>query len=157
MKGMTPALPTVSAYQQEISALFGERAGEVLAKYPASAYPTPEKAYIAVYNDGGFICPARALARAGSAGSSAAVYRYFFTEKLDGPLGVWGAFHTLELGFVFDTLGSHSPYTTGAAQRALIEAIEGYWSQLADTGSPSAQGAPSWARRRLLGARFDWN
>ena len=56
--------------------------------------------------DARFVCPSRRIARAAAGGQSEPVFRYFFTKSLDSAAAAaFGAYHSLELPFVFGTLG----------------------------------------------------
>jgi para-nitrobenzyl esterase len=67
------------------------------------------------------------------------VYRYFFTHTLDSSAArLFGAFHGLELPFVFGS--PVQGFTPSAGERALSEAMGSAWTSLAATGRPSASG-----------------
>lgn len=144
--GMTPA-----AYQAAVLAYAGGNqslADQVLALYPASDYASPLSAYTAVTSDAKFICTARTVARAASASQGEPVYRYFFSHRLDAAapaVRALGAWHGLELAFVFRDLGA-AGYSPSAAETGLADAIDGYWSRLAATGDPNGAGATDWPR-----------
>jgi para-nitrobenzyl esterase len=122
-------------------------ANQILALYPASDYQNfPLSAFIAVTTDSKFICTARYVARSFAKGQSQPVWRYFFTHHLDdgGPLTqALGAWHGLELAFVFHDLGA-SDYSPSTGEVALTEAMEGFWSSLAASGEPTASGTVAW-------------
>jgi para-nitrobenzyl esterase len=58
------------------------------------------------------------------------------------------AFHGAELPYVFGTSGSTPQYwpriPDGVADIRLSEAMMGYWTAFARTGSPAAEGQPEW-------------
>jgi para-nitrobenzyl esterase len=141
-----PELATEAAYTQLVRAQFGMILGDrVLAQYPAADFPTPQDAYIAVTTDSKFVCGARRDARAFAAGQTEPVYRYFFTQHLENAprLRDRGAYHGLELFFVFDNLfiGGYRPT---AQEEALADTIGGYWSRFAAGDDPNGDGAPTW-------------
>lgn len=142
-----PELPTDAAYQAAILAQFGGVLGpRILAQYPSSAFPSPQKAYIAVTTDARFVCPARRIARAAAGGQSEPVFRYFFTKSLDSPTAAaFGAYHSLELPFVFGTLGKFG-YSPSASELALSGAMNAYWARFAANGDPNGGGATLWPR-----------
>jgi para-nitrobenzyl esterase len=74
------------------------------------------------------------------------VYRYLFTQRLRGQLSALGAFHGLELAFVFGTLGAQGTIVPSPAERALIDSIIGYWTRFAATGDPNGASAAEWPR-----------
>ena len=101
---------------------------------------------IAATTDPRFTCTAANAVQSFVAGQSQPVYRYFFTHTMDGgALRPLGAFHGLELFFVFGHVGS-TGYQPSPGEVALSDAMIGYWSRFAKTGDPNGGGAPSWPR-----------
>ena len=97
--------------------------------------------------DSRFVCPSRRIARAAAAGQSEPVYRYFFAKALDTfPFSLQGAFHGLELAFVFGTLTDISGLPTSPAEKALSDSMQGYWSRFGASGNPDGPGAVPWPR-----------
>jgi len=129
-----PMVADAQTYADLIHATFGPTLGDlVLAQYPASAYATPRKALIAVTTDARFVCPARKIARAAR---GAPGFRYFFSHALDsGVASSFGAWHGLELLFVFRHL-EIAGYVPSAGERALSDAMAGFWARFAATGDP---------------------
>jgi para-nitrobenzyl esterase len=136
-------------YEASVLALAGGSqalANQILAEYPSLAYESPRAAYVALTSDLKFICTARKVARAAVNAQTEPVYRYFFTHVLDNGSAVtkaFGAFHGLELLFVFEHLDAMG-YVPSAGETALAGAIDGYWSRLAAAGDPNGQGAVAW-------------
>jgi len=144
--GQVIAPMTEAEYEAKVHGTFGVALGDqVLAKYPAAAYPTPRDAYVAVSSDAKFICTARKVARAVSKTQTEPVYRYFFTQPLENApkLAPLGAFHGLELVFVFGHLTTGG-YPPSAGDKALSTAIMGYWGRIAATGKPDGDGSVAW-------------
>jgi para-nitrobenzyl esterase len=141
-----PLLADEAAYRAAVLALVGGSqvvADAILQRYPVAEYGTPRKAYVALTSDAKFICTARRAARAAAAGGSP-VWRYFFTHALDNGGAVQhalGAFHGLELAFVFDHL-EIAGYVPTAGERALAAVVVASWAGLAATGDPGVPGAP---------------
>jgi para-nitrobenzyl esterase len=135
-----PAITTEMQYQQAVQAMFPLLYMQVLAQYPAAAYPTPRRALVALTSDARFICPSREVARAGAAAPTPPVWRYFFTH----PATPLGAVHGIELVYVFGTFESIAGDTPSAADLALATALQGYWTRFAATGDPNGDGAPVW-------------
>jgi para-nitrobenzyl esterase len=130
-----------SAYAAALGAQFGPALGaEVLAAYPAAAFPSPWDALVRVLGDYMMTCPTRDTARwltdAGRAGGPAPVYTYLYTHAnavladMMAPLGVC---HGAELLNVWNI----RPLLLGPGERALGDAWVGYWSNFAATGDPN--------------------
>jgi para-nitrobenzyl esterase len=142
---MVGRIATEDEYRAAVYALLGQSLGElVLVRYPVAEHGTPRGAFIAATSDARFICPARVVARTVADAQPEPVYRYFFTHALEGPARALGAFHGLELAFVFGTLGTTSGYRPSDAERALAEALIGYWTRFAAAGDPNGAGAVPW-------------
>ncbi|MEO8585953.1 MAG: carboxylesterase family protein [Acidobacteriota bacterium] len=143
-----PSLPTDAAFRSAIFSFYGGLLGSrVLAEYPSSAFATPQKAWIAATTDEIYVCPARRIARAAAPSQTEPVFRYFFTKALDSlSAASYGAYHSLELPFVFGTLDKFPGFTPSERERALSDAMNGYWSRFAAKGDPNAPGASPWPR-----------
>ena len=146
-----PFTLTAAGYESRVRALFPPViANQVLAQYPAAAFPTPRGALVAVTTDYQFICPSRIWARTAAAMQDAPVYRYLYTHVMDGgPVRAFGAGHGLELFFVFQTMHRVGDYEPTADDVALEAAILGYWTRLARTGRPDGDGAVAWPAQAI--------
>jgi len=146
--GLTyPAGLTAERYTAVITATYGDRAPEVLARYPAGA--DPRLALAAVQSDHGtalatctHLTAYRLFARAGLP-----VYAYQFADRsapplIDLPNYDEGAEHATELTYLWqDLLGELTP-----AQETLSAAMADYWTSFADSGRPSSGNNPPWPR-----------
>jgi para-nitrobenzyl esterase len=144
---MEPAIPlfvTSAEYQQQVYDYFGQSGGaQILAMYDPVVYGGERAALSALATDVNFTCPARRIARAAAAQSSP-VYRYSFTHALDSwILNGWGAFHALELFFVFLKDGVPT-YAFNENELALSEDMFGYWTRFAIQGDPNGASAVPW-------------
>ncbi|KAA0256674.1 MAG: carboxylesterase family protein [Acidobacteria bacterium] len=140
-----PPIPTEAAYEAAVFAQFGLLAPLVLREYPASAFESPQKAFVAVTTDARFVCPSRRIARAAARSQSEPVFRYYFTHTLDSSAAsAYGAFHGLELPFVFGTIDVPG-FVPSAAERDLSRAMGHAWASLARWGRPEVPGA-EWPR-----------
>ncbi len=139
-----PSGLTEAQYAAVVTAMFGVLAGQVLDVYPADACDSPADAYIRLSTDAKFVCPSRIIAAYTANAQSEQVYRYFFTQAGGGAAtGRFGAFHGLELLFVFGHLNI-AGYTPTADQEALSLAMMRYWETLAADGDIEGAGAPTW-------------
>lgn len=136
-----PPVPTEAEYKALLAVQFGGLAPLVLARYPASAYQSPRKAYVAVTTDARFVCLSRRFARAAATGGSPGVFRYLFSYPASR---LHGAIHGIELPFVFGTFGAVPGLTPSPEALALGEAMSGSWARFAATGDPNGPGLASW-------------
>jgi len=137
---LPPAEMTDAEYRAHLLALAGgstTAADTLYAQYPPSDWGgSPRAAYVACVSDVLFTCPTRRLARAAVEGQTQPVYRYFFTHALKnaGPaVQALGAFHGLELAFVFRHLAVNG-YTPTSGESALSDAMDDGWTHLASSG-----------------------
>jgi len=110
-------------------------------------FASPHAALVALTTDTRWTCPARANLRAIVAMQSEPAYRYFFTHRYDSRLAPMlsrlGAYHGIELGYVFGTVDGLLGYRPTAADRAVIELVQSSWVRFASTGDLST-GSPMW-------------
>jgi para-nitrobenzyl esterase len=143
------AVPTLSddaAYAAAVQAWVGAAlAPRVVAQYPAAAFPNPTAAFVAATTDARFVCPARRVARA--VAPHAPVYRYLFAHALDSTMArMYGAWHGLEVLWVFHSLTAVPLYTPSAPELALSDAMIDYWTRFAASGDPNDGTATTWPR-----------
>jgi para-nitrobenzyl esterase len=147
--GLTvPAIANEAAYRAALVAVGGAQfADRVMAVYPVSAYPTARAALVQALTDARFGCGARSSARAAVAGGAGAtVYRYLFAQPLESAgvtLRALGAWHGVELGFLFQNLSAGALQLT-ANELAVERAMLAYWTRFAATGDPNGAGDPPW-------------
>ncbi len=137
------SVPTARVFEALVRAQLGAVAEDVLALYPVGDFASPKAAYEAVVSDLSFICPALGFAAA-TAGGDAPAFTYHFTRALEGRLAERGAFHGIELFYLFgrfDQLG----YPPRADDLALASAIQGAWTAFA-RGEDPTPGTTTWPR-----------
>ncbi|MEV0202717.1 carboxylesterase/lipase family protein [Nonomuraea sp. NPDC050691] len=132
-------------YDDEVRAAFGSHAGEVLARYPLSAYASPSQALATALTDSEYARPALDTGKALS--RHVPTYAFEFAD----PSAPWfaafpkpydmGAYHAADLPYLFD-VGYNQPLTD--QQRLLADHMIGYWTRFARTGDPNGSGAPAW-------------
>jgi para-nitrobenzyl esterase len=116
----------------------------ILATYPSAGYPTPQDALVAVFTDARFTCPARAIARAAATGQSEPVYRYWFQRYAVTAQGPKPPIHGIELLYVFGTFNDIPGFNAAAADVALSDSMQRYWTRFARSGDPSGGVDPEW-------------
>jgi para-nitrobenzyl esterase len=144
--------PTTEAfYAAEVTANLGpERAAQVLARYPVSAYGgSAGLALATAWTDYTWAC--RALATERQLAARVPTYAYEFADE-NAPWLVGappmsfpsGAYHGAELPYLFS--GAYGPLDV--AQQRLSDTMIGYWTRFARTGDPNGGGGPAWPRFR---------
>lgn len=76
--------------------------------------------------------------------ASKAVYTYYFDRVLPWPAHPeFGAFHSSEIPYVFETLAKlDRPWAP--IDRTLADEVSSYWTNFAKTGDPNGRGLPAW-------------
>ncbi len=133
---------TPAGYRFAVRRLAGDRADELLALFPAETAGEIPGAMSRLLTVGSFVAPARALVAA-MADAGEPAYLYHFTRvPARGPATRLGAFHGLEIPYVFG-LAPKLP-GTDATDRALSAAMSAAWVRFAATGDPNGGELPAW-------------
>lgn len=75
------------------------------------------------------------------------LYLYMFDHTEPGRKSVqYGAFHSSEIPYIFQTLDASPERPFTAADRALSEQMSRYWVNFVRTGDPNGAGLPSWPK-----------
>ena len=73
------------------------------------------------------------------------VYAYLWTHAEPGPQSAkWGAFHSSEIPYVFQTLDRSPDRSFTALDRAIAAHMSAYWVNFVRTGDPNGVGLPHW-------------
>jgi para-nitrobenzyl esterase len=139
------SVTTEAEYEEAVVDLMGSTsAPKVLERYPASAYASPQAAYLAMLDDWGMLCPMRRVARDFAASQSRPVWRYLYAHTdSNGPLASVGPVHASDLPFWFGTFAAFH-ITPDPAEAALSVSMQGYLARFAATGRPGGAGAAAW-------------
>lgn len=135
---LSSPLTTEADYRQLVHTLYGTDTGNrALAKYPLADYSSPYMALVTMTTDQRFLCQARRIARAADHGQTEPVRRYVFSYSTEHPnLQPYGAFHGIDVSFVFRTLRPN-----GASPSALDEEVSDRFirllSRFAERGDPN--------------------
>jgi para-nitrobenzyl esterase len=144
--GRVPNL-TADEYRVKLTETFGDASGDVLAEYPLADYESPALALATVISDwGGAIGACPVLRTADAAAAHQPVYAYEFAEDSGQafPGLPWGAYHGLELPYLW-TLNGQSPYPELTPEQEQLSAtMVEYWAAFARTGDPNGAGRPQW-------------
>lgn len=134
---------TVEGYQQEAKRRFGSTADEFLNLYPVTAEPQIKSALQESARDGN-LAALYLWAQVRGKTSKTPVYEYIWDHALPGPNAPrYGAFHSSELPYVFNTLSmSDRPFTQQDQQ--IAQAMSSYWANFIARGDPNGEGLAHW-------------
>jgi para-nitrobenzyl esterase len=122
---------------------------QVLALYPpGSNNAEARKSYVDILSDAQFNAPVRRIARCLSISQNEPVWNYWFSHAHTlQQLAPFGAYHGIELFYVFNTL-ENSQLGTGPLFKAEDDSVQritrSYWTNFAATGNPNATGLTNW-------------
>ena len=126
--------------------LYGVWTYPAIAKYVLQSFSHKDQAIDQLSNDMLIACPIGAMAVLHKAtGHKTFIYRFDRSIPGKGEAEL-GAFHSIELPYVFNTFQNRSwrwlPFTP--ADLALSPTIQDYWTNFAKTGDPNGSGIPAW-------------
>jgi len=133
---------TAAAFRDAARKRFGDGADRFLSLYPADTDEQAAQSKHDARRDESFTgerAEARAQAKLG-----VPVYLYYFSRKPPGhDRDKYGAFHSADVEYVFNTLGATDrPWEQ--TDRDLATAMIQYWTNFAATGNPNAKDLPDW-------------
>jgi para-nitrobenzyl esterase len=137
---------STGTYEATMQHIFGGYADEGLALYPVGAGGDTLTPLSRMLTEVGFASTAR-FAATESSRAGAPAYLYEFTRVPLKSMNPLGAFHGVEIPYVFGTaglFGSLGPIED--ADYRLSATIMGYWTRFATTGDPNGGNAPAWPR-----------
>jgi para-nitrobenzyl esterase len=135
---------TVAAVRASIEHRFGSLATQAEALYPAADDRAAGAVSLALARDGG-VANTFLWAERRAAKSAKPVYVYYFAHPEPGPnAAIYGAFHTAEVPYVFQTFAASPDRTFTAEDRRLSDQMADYWVNFVRTGNPNGSGLPQW-------------
>lgn len=157
MTGLNPQFgkATPDGIRTQLEAQYGALASQFAALYPAATDAEANRAASALPRDRGLASMAE-WAKERRAATDAPVYAYLWTHPEPGPDAArYGAFHSSEIPYVFDTLGASPERPFTADDRRLAGLMGAYWVNFVKTGDPNGAGLPAWpayapADRKIL-------
>lgn len=143
LAGLQRTPMTVEAYQQEARKRFGDQANEFLRLYPAATEGQVKSAFEESARDGN-VTALYLWAQVRAKTSKTPIYEYLWDHALPGPdAPLYGAFHSSELPYVFNTLNmSDRPFTQ--QDREIADVMSSYWANFVTHGDPNGKGVPQW-------------
>ncbi|MBD1393662.1 carboxylesterase/lipase family protein [Mucilaginibacter glaciei] len=132
-------------YTAGINKRFGDKAPQVLKLYPGATDADAERSQIRMSRDGMFGVQNYSWVNQQSAKGKTKVYLYRFTRRMPATEAFkkYGAFHTGEVGYVFNNLKFlNRPFEQ--VDQQLAETISSYWVNFARTGNPNGPVLPNW-------------
>jgi len=132
---------TVEEFEHYVRKVFGDDADEVLTLYPVAENKEVSEACSALYCDGRFGAKARFCARQMGLVNKPA-YLYFFTRVPPSRRQTVGAFHAVDIGFIFEKTIPLFPMN--AQDRWISKSMAAYWAQFARAGDPNMDNLPQW-------------
>ncbi|ALC11164.1 carboxylesterase/lipase family protein [Sphingopyxis sp. 113P3] len=148
--GLAPPAPSsAEAYEDTVRARFGDLALQYLALYPGTHVTD---SLLAATRDAIYGWSAQRLV-ATQASHGAPSYLYYFDHSYPASdaRGL-GAFHAIEVPYVFGAAGRDVPLPRNwpvppidSRERALSNAVIGYWTSFAKYGRPSVRDGPAWS------------
>jgi carboxylesterase type B len=128
---------------QQIHERFGELAAAFLKIYTAGNDAQAGSSQKAASRDQGLVSMYLWAMNRGKTARTP-VYTYYWTHAEPGPDSArYGAFHTSEVPYVFNTLNkSDRPWT--AEDRKIADTLAAYWVNFMATGNPNGKGLAQW-------------
>lgn len=143
---------TKKRYESAVRKRYGRHADHALRVYPADAYGSPAKAFVAILGDRGLICPTYEGLRAVAAFQPAT---YYYRFDYDGVrFGRFtGAMHVMEVPFVFQNMDRQPmdwlfDFLNIDEAMELSRVVQRYWVTFARAGDPNDEGLAFWPQFR---------
>jgi para-nitrobenzyl esterase len=134
---------TAATWKTEVADRYGDRAGEFLKFYPGDTDDQAARSAQREAVDRGFNL--KLVEWLGIRGASKPVFAYLFTHVEPGPESArYGAFHTSEVPYEFNTLHLSPGRAFTDVDRRLAEQLSSYVANFVKTGDPNAGTLPRW-------------
>jgi len=136
------ATPSITSYESSAQQAYGDQASDFLKLYPVKADADVTVAQKAAGRDRARV--SMDLWAAEQEKASKRVYTYYFNRVLPWPAHPeFGAFHTSEVPYVFQTISKlDRPWEP--VDKKVSDAMSSYWGNFAATGDPNGAGLSTW-------------
>jgi para-nitrobenzyl esterase len=142
---INPPHPEISAadFIKQAHQTYGEKADQFLKLYPASSDKQAAASQVQSAQDmvrtSAYLWAVRR-----NKSSKTKVFTYYWDHPMPGPdTEKFGAFHTSEIPYFFNTLDrSDRPWQP--ADKTISETLSSYWVNFASTGDPNGKGLATW-------------
>jgi para-nitrobenzyl esterase len=137
------AQPGLATYQSDVQRIYGDQAAAFMKLYPAASDSDVRVAQKSAARDR--IRVSIDLWAAEQARTSKRLYTYYFDRAIPWPAHPeFGAFHTSEVPYVFNTIARiDRPWEP--VDKTVADAVSSYWANFARKGDPNGPGLPRWA------------
>jgi para-nitrobenzyl esterase len=143
------AAPSAESVSKALHDSFGPFEGRFAELYPAKTPIEQAAALHDIARDRG-LAALYAFSRERLTQSRKPLFVYLFNHTEPGPESArYGAFHSAELGYVFDTLDTAPERGFTSEDRELAQALSSYWLGFVRTGTPATAGLPKWPAMRI--------
>jgi len=139
-RSLTPQPPTPDSARAVLMRVFGERASDAAAYYPASDVDEATQSLTDLATDR-MAYPTWKWLDTHSATSGQPVYHYLYARPRPGARG---AVHSAEIEYALGNLRTNSAYAWTADDEKVSEMMESYFEQFIKTGDPNRRGLPTW-------------
>jgi para-nitrobenzyl esterase len=144
MTGLNPPPATDAGLSAQLTRGYGAMAPRFQAFYPVASDNDRLVATHAIPRDLG-LANILGWSRKRLSHASAPVYGYLYTHPEPGPEAArYGAFHTSEVPYVFETLDKSPERPFTDADRRISNRLASYWVNFMKTGNPNGPGLPTW-------------
>jgi para-nitrobenzyl esterase len=138
-----------AAFKALLERSYGAMAGRFAGLYPAASDAERAAASKAILRERG-LAALWVWARDRVGKAKAPVYGYLYQHPEPGPQAArYGAFHSSEIPYVFQTLDKSPERGFTAADRALSLQVSTYWLDFVRAGDPNGKGLPAWPQLKL--------
>jgi para-nitrobenzyl esterase len=137
-------LTSMADFRKQVESKYSTNAAKIFKYYPANTEAESTESQKALGRDETFGISNYAWAKIQSKGKNKA-YLYNFLRKppAEGDFVQYGAFHTAEVPYAFNTL-QYFKRPLQPADYALGELMSTYWTNFAKTGNPNGNVLPEW-------------